>query len=141
MKRFYVNVISDKVKDAAMVAERLLQYESGMMKEIRTKNDWKYNSGSGEEIYQKVIKSTLITPVFFYKTVNPWSSVLGYFDGKAIHINFRKINQLSHADLVGLLVHEKLHALGYSHGNNFKNSDKVDFSVPYYASENIKKWI
>lgn len=141
VKRFYINVINDKVKDAAIVAERLLHYESNMMKELRLKNDWKYNSGSGEEVYQSFAKSDKVVPVFFYKTFNPWSSVLGYFDGKAIYINSRKINQLEHSDLVGLLLHEYGHAVGFTHGNNYKTEDKIKFSVPYYISENINKWI
>ena len=141
MKRFYVNLINDKVKDAALVAERLLHYESSMMKELRAKNDWKYNSGSGEEVYQRFAKATAVVPVFFYKTINPWSSVLGYYDGKAIHINSRKIDKLSHADLVGLLLHEFSHAAGFTHGNNYKTQDKVLYSVPYYLSSNVEKWL
>jgi hypothetical protein len=64
MKRFHINVINDKVKNAAIDAERLLHYESNMMKEIRLKNDFKYQSGTGEEIYQKFAKCEKVIPVF-----------------------------------------------------------------------------
>jgi predicted metallopeptidase len=142
VKRFYVNVINDKVRDAALVAERLLQYESSMMKELRAKNDWKYNSGSGEEVYQKIVKCTAIAPILFYKAFNPWSSVIGYSDGKAIYINSRKINQLTHEDIVANLCHEWLHfGPGFSHGNNYPSKEKNQFSVPYFVSSNIKKWL
>lgn len=142
MKRFYINVINDKVKDAAIFAERLLHYESNMMKELRLKNDWKYNSGSGEEVYQKIVKCDKIAPVFFYKPFNPFSKVIGYSDGKAIYINSRKINQLSHEDIVANLCHEWLHfGPGFSHGNNYPSKDKNEFSVNYYVSSNINKWL
>ena len=141
MKRFYINVISDKIKNAALDAERLLHYESNMMKEIRLKNDWKYNSGSGEEIYDKFASTTKIVPVFTYRPKWIFSKAIGYFDGESIHINTRKLHDLSHADIVGLLCHEYSHAVGYSHGNNYPSENKNKFSVPYFISSNIDKWL
>jgi hypothetical protein len=141
MKRFYINVISDKIKNAAIDAERLLHYESSMMKEIREKNDFKYNSGTGEEIYQKFASSDKAVPVFTYRSKWAFSRVIGYFDGKAIYINLRKLPGLSHEDIVSNLCHEYGHALGYGHGSNYPSEDKNKFSLPYWISSNVKRFL
>jgi hypothetical protein len=141
MKRFYVNVINDKIKSAALDAEKLLNSDSKMMKEIKLKNDFKYNSGLGEEIYDKFASTTKVVPVFTYRPKWIFSKAIGYFDGESIHINTRKLPDLSHADIVGLLCHEYSHAVGYSHGNNFPSEEKSKFSVPYFISDNVEKWL
>ena len=141
MKKFQNNVIGYGVNDAVMVAEKLLMPESKMLKEFREKNDWKYNSGNGEQVYEKIISCTSIVPIFTYRPKWIFTKAVGYFDGQNIHINLRKIENLTTINLVALLVHEWLHAAGFSHGNNYQTDDKNKYSVNYYASENIGKWI
>ena len=142
MKRFYNNILGNKeVADAITIAEKLFMPDSPMMIELKAKNDWKYNSGTGEEVFKKITECTKIAPVFMYKSKWFWSAALGYSDGKSIYINSRKFGSLDKAELIGLLLHEAAHMCGFSHANNYKTEDKVKFSVPYYVSENIVKWL
>ena len=140
--KFQNNVINKNVAAAIIDAERLLHPDSKMMQELKLKNDFKYNSGTGVEVYNRVINCDVVAPVFTYRPFWFRSKVLGYADGKAIYLNLYKLDKLNHAELVGLLLHEWLH-LGpkFGHGNNYKTKDKVNFSVNYFVSENVGKWL
>ena len=143
--KFQVNIISKEVKAAAMVAENLFHPCSEMMDELRVKDDFKYNSGTGSEIVSKILGFNKTIQVFSYRPRNPFTKAVGYFDGKAIHINVNKISSLTHSDLVGMLCHEYLHFVGFNHGTgwrrNYKTQDKVLYSLPYFVSENIGRWL
>jgi hypothetical protein len=139
--KFKNNVINKDIAFAVMVAETLFQPESLMMQELREKNDFAFNSGSGIEVYNKILNCKTVAPIFTYRSKLPWSKAMGYSDGKAIHLNLRKLNGLNIPELVGLLCHEYLHLVGFGHGNNFKTKEKCEFSVNYFASSNIGKWI
>lgn len=140
MKRFQNNVICPNIAKAIKESEILLDPDSMMMKNIRKKDDFKYKSGSGEEVYIKLRQQRDLVPVFTYRPWWAWSKALGYYDGKAIHINILKLENLDHAQLVGLLCHEYAHHCGFKHGTNLKTKNKVLYSVPYFISQNIKKW-
>jgi predicted metallopeptidase len=112
-----------------------------MLHDISNKDNFKYNSGTGDEIVNKILKCDKIAPIFFYKPFNPFTKAMGYSDGKAIYLNSRKFKDFSFNDLVGLLCHEYLHMVGFSHGNNYKTEEKCLYSVNYFVSENMSKWI
>ena len=139
--RFQVNIISKEVKAAAILAEGLFDYQSAMMQELAEKDDFKYNSGTGLEIFLKISRFKKTIQVFSYKPWYAYSKAIGYSDSKGIHINLRKLGSLSHADIVGWLVHEASHQVGFTHSSNYKTEEKVKFSVPYYISENISRWL
>lgn len=139
--RFQNNVIDKNVTQAIIAAENLFSPLSPMMQAIQKKNDFKFNSGSGEEIFQKIMNHRQSLPVFTYRPKWRFSKAIGYYDGRAMHINLYKLPGMSHADIVANLCHEKLHHIGFSHGNNWKTEEKCLFSVPYFASENITKWL
>lgn len=142
MKKFYVNVIDQRIKDSALVAERLFLPDSPMMNEIYLKNDFKYDSGSGKQVFERIVTCDKIAPVFFYKPKWIFSKALGYSDGKAIYINLRILPSLSDADIIGLLCHEWLHyGPGFSHGSNTPSKEKDLHSVNYFVSSNIAKWL
>lgn len=141
MKRFQNNVIDKNINEAVAIAERLFMPSSPMLLELRVKNDFKYNSGSGEEIYQKVLNHQEPLPVFTYKPRWRFSKAIGYFDGKAMHINLYKLPLMSVVDIVANLCHEKLHHIGFGHGSNWKTKEKTKYSVNYYVSENMRKWL
>jgi hypothetical protein len=138
--RFRNCVIDKDIASAIVEANRLLSVNSPMIDELKLKNDFKYASGSGEEVVKKLLAPTEPVSVFIYRPWNKWSSALGYFDGKSIFVNVRKL-PINRADLVGLLCHEFAHYAGFNHGNNYKTNDKILFSVPYFISENVRKWI
>lgn len=141
--------IEPRVFRAIKFAKELLHPDSKMMKELWHKNDFEYNSGLGQEICEKIVFFTEPTKVFFFKSKNPWSKSFGYFNNvDSIFINTRKFNELCKEDekgrmpgLIGFLCHERLHHVGFSHGNNFKTKHKCLYSVNYFVSENIERWL
>ena len=141
MKRFQNNVIDQKVSAAIKDAELMLLPSSLFLQELRAKNDWKYNSGTGEKVYSHFLMDKKPLPVFAYTPFNPWTSAIGYFNGKATFINSRKLPMLDHQELVENLTHEFCHYLGFGHGNNYKTRGKCHFSVPYWASENVGRFL
>lgn len=142
MKRFSVNVIDEKVVKAAEIAEALLTENSKMMLELSQKSDWKYKPVLyGKELVEQLCEPRDTIPVFTYKPFYWRSSVIGYFDGKAIYVNLRKLPTMTVEDVASNLLHEYCHYAGFSHGNKYKTHDKVLYSVPYFVSENFKRWL
>lgn len=140
--RFRDYTIDKQVRDAIADAERLLNIGSPMMNEIMKKNDFEYNSGSGMDVMTKIAACSKTAPVNFYRPFNPWTRALGYSDNTGVFINSRKFRSFTHADIVGLMIHEWLHfGPGFSHGNNFKTEHKVNHSVNYWCSENVARWL
>lgn len=138
----FVNMSGKKELDVAIeMANRLLHPSSEMMRELIQKNDWKYNSGSGAEVVTKLVAPRPAIHVYTYRPKNPWTSALGYFDGKAIHVNIKAIPKLNAPQLAGLKLHEWSHYCGLSHGNNYKTKEKCLYSVPYFISENVERWL
>jgi hypothetical protein len=139
--RFINKTLNPKVTDAIYLANNLLASESKLITDIRYKNDWKYNTPAN--FIDELLKVRPPISVFFYRSFNPFTKVLGYYQSGQININVKKVSLESFAteDLVGLLLHEYAHYCGFTHGNNYKTQDKVMYSVPYYLSENIKNWL
>jgi hypothetical protein len=136
--RFKNCVIDKNIAHAIKEVEKLLSPDSKMIKELSGKKDFKYNSG--KDVSSRLLEERQPISVFTYRPWNPWTKSMGYFDGKAIHINITKLNSFDFQELCGLLLHEYAHYCGFFHGNNFKTQEKCLYSVPYYLSENITKW-
>lgn len=144
--RFNNRTNNPDVSNAINLAEKLLSSDSKMMQEIRLKNDFKYNSGSGEEVY-----TILFTPppwpipVYTYRPKNPFTKAVAYRDALGIHFNVYKIKNLNTVSMTGTLLHELAHDEGFNHGTgwfaNRKTKEKCLYSVPYYLSENVSKWL
>lgn len=143
MNRFLNMTSNQEIKFAIGQANNLLMAGSNMIEDIFKKNDWKFNSGSGASIAMNLLTLRAPIQVFTYRPFNPLTRAIGYYDGKAIHINIRKLPDLTHLEIVSNLVHEFSHHAGYSHGSNWKTEEKIKYSVPYYLSENIRqgKWL
>lgn len=140
--RFKNNVINKEVANACVVANELLTEGSLMLEEIRKKNDFAYNSGTGEEVYNKIIKCKTVVPVFTYRPKWFFTKALGMTKNNAIHLNIYALDNMDEKALVGLLCHEWLHAgPKFSHSNNYKTEFKCKHSVNYWVSENVSKWI
>jgi urease accessory protein UreE len=139
--RFYNMTTQQKISDAIVIAEKLLEYNSAMLIEISKKDDFKYNSGKGVEVALALHAERSLVKVFTYKPKWVFSKAIGYSDGKAIYVNLRKLPEMSVIDVASNLLHEMAHHAGFNHSNNYKTQDKVLYSVPYYLSENISKWM
>ena len=139
--RFENKTFNHDIRLAITIASTLLSEKSKMIEEIKTKNDFVFGSGDGLKVAANLLLDRPLVPVFLFKSINPFTRSLGYFDGKAIFINRRSLDKLSIVQLTGLMLHEYSHYCGYGHGNNFKTKAKTETSVPYFLSENIQKWI
>lgn len=139
-----INKTIHKEIDAAIIeAQELFSHTSPMMIEIARKNDFKYNSDDGLEVYNKLINHTTPINIYTYRPAWRFSRAIGYSDKQGIHINLYKLPTMSHLDIVANICHEACHQAGFSHGNNFKTKDKILYSVPYFVSDGISKglWI
>ena len=141
MTRFENRTLDKSINAVIIKANELLYPNSAMLRELIDKNDFKFNSGDGKDVVSKIVYCKKVAPIFFYKPFNRFSKAMGYSDGKAIYLNSRKFKDFSFNDLVGLLIHEYLHMVGFNHGNNYKTQEKCLYSVPYYLSENVSRWI
>ena len=139
--RFKNNIINSKVSEAIKKAESILMAGSNMINELAEKDDFKYNSGHGVQVALNLILVKEPINVYTYKSINPFSKAIGYYDGEAIWINSRKMQAMDINSLVGLFIHEYSHYCGYGHGNNYKSQEKCLYSVPYYLSENVARWV
>ena len=139
--RFKNCIISNEVNHAIKQVEKLLTVESSMIKELQSKNDWRFNSGTSGEVIVKLLEQREPISIFTYRPWNPFTKAVGYFDGKAIHISVKALESFDFEKLCGLLLHEYAHYCGFNHANNFKNEEKCKYSVPYFLSSNITKWI
>lgn len=131
----------DYITEAIKKAEAMLLPTSPLMKELQIKDDFKFNSGRGVDICEKLVLCPVIAPVYFYRPINPFTSAMGYSTNGEIYLNTRKLSSFSFSDVVGLLLHEYAHVAGFSHSNNFKTQEKIKFSVPYYLSENVGRFL
>jgi hypothetical protein len=139
--RFRNCIISHEINHAIKQVEKLLNVDSSMIKELQSKNDWRFNSGTSGEVIVKLLEDREPINVYTYRPWNPFSKAVGYYDGKAIHISVKALESFNFEKLCGLLVHEYSHYCGFSHGNNYKTDEKCKYSVPYFLSENITKWV
>lgn len=144
MERFRNCIISSEVGSAIRVAEKLLSPESKMIQELESnKASFKYNTP--ENFIELLLKKKEIINVYTYRPYNIWSKVIGHYSDGKIYLNLRKLPSMGHIDLVGFLLHEYAHYSGLHHGTgptrNYITKDKLLYSVPYYLSENVAKWI
>lgn len=122
---------------AIEIAENALTSSSYIMALVSYKNDWKYGTNmTGAEVVKKLCNFEGHISVKLYKSFNPWSAAIAYYDGKDIYFNTRKLSK-SPLIITSTLVHEWSHHCGFKHGNNYKTKDKCLYSVPYFLSENI----
>lgn len=141
MNRFQNNVISQTMRDAVNIANYLLEPTSPMMQDLALKNDFKYNSGTGIQVVEKLLKEKPLLKIQTYRPWYRWSSAIASYSNGVVSFNVYKIESLDAVDMAGTLVHEYCHHSGLSHSNNYKTKDKSLYSVPYYCSDNIINWL
>lgn len=145
MKRFIINAIDQKLLEAVIRAEALLDPKSALMMAVKQKNDWKYNAGTGDAVYQRLISQASLVPVFVVAPKRKTSAV-GYFQNGKIFIYTTYLETATVEELVATLLHEWAHHQGFNHSSafgtsNFKTKHKCLYSVPYWLSENAKNYL
>jgi hypothetical protein len=135
MKRFRNCIIDRKIRVAIDETERLLLPDSPLMA-LASVTKFKYGA-ENVDVVRELTKERELINIYTYRPWNPFSKAIGYFDGKAIHINIKMLESFDYKKVVGLLIHEYSHYCGFTHGNNFVTEGKKKFSVPYWLSENV----
>lgn len=74
-----------------------------------------------------------------YKTLNPFSRVIGYAQSNTIFVNTRKID-LPYYERVENIAHETLHLCGYKHRGNYVNAFNLK-TVPYMVGSIFKNYV
>jgi hypothetical protein len=144
MKRFNNCAVSGKLELAITSATLLLEEPSKLYNDVFYKNDWKYNSGSGIDVYKSLYKEK--TPINVYVVPSKNTKAVAYFQNGNIYIYQSYLDTASITNLVGTLLHEYAHYCGFNHNSsfgtsNFKTKAKSLYSVPYYLSENVSRWV
>jgi hypothetical protein len=144
MKRFNLCAISSKLEIAIDEVKYLLSRNTPMMVEILEKNDWKYNSGTGFSIHDSLLKERDVINVYLVPSKK--TKAVAFFQNGNIYIYQSYLDSSSIAQLAGTLLHEYAHYCGFNHNSsfgtsNFKTKSKCLYSVPYYLSENVEKWV
>lgn len=141
--RFFNMTASKEVNDAVKLAGMQLLPYTKLFEAVSNKDDWKYdNIQNGSQVsWSLCVTERKPLPVFTYKPFNPFTKAVGYFDGKAIHINSRKLPFMTTVEIASNLIHEYAHYCGFTHGSNYKTKEKCLYSVPYFLSENLSRWL
>ena len=140
--RFY-NAISE--------AESLLSINSPLMELVEDKNDWKYNTNMfGVQVAFTLSQDSIKPLSVNLYTPDRKTSAIGYYDGAvSMFFNKKVLDSLREDDFMEVvvpnLIHEWAHYKGFNHGTgifrNYKTKRKCNYSVPYYISENAKKFL
>lgn len=137
-------IIGKELSHPIQIAESLLTPYSLMTKELQ-KNAGIFKYNTPDNFLELLLQKKEPISVFTYRPKNPWSKAVGYYSSGKIHLNIRKLPEMDKLDLIGFLLHEYAHYSGLHHGTgplrNYITEDKLKYSVPYYLSENVKKWI
>jgi hypothetical protein len=144
MKRFNLCAVSTKLEIAIHDAQNLLNHNTRMINEIVDKQDWKYNSGTGLAVRDSLLKERDVINVYVAPSKN--TKAVAYFQNGNIYIYQTYLDTVLFVNLVGTLLHEYAHYCGFNHNSsfgtsNFKTKAKCLYSVPYYLSENVARWV
>lgn len=140
---------STKVQLAIATADRLLDHGSEMLMYTRGKTDWQYDVDFRTVAIKLATMPKKPIPIELYYP-NKNSAQTASWDGKTISISAYYHMRAENLDMVGSLVHEWCHAVGFHHQDkgwwgsvrrNYWSLNKSKYSVPYHLSDNIGLWI
>lgn len=142
MKRFQNSTVGlPKLIEAIRLAEADLDFNSVLMGLVLDKNDWKYKSGGGPEVFEKLTRERPLVSVYV-KQGNPKSAAIGAYSNGVITLYEHYVERATVDELRASLRHEYAHYAGFSHNSgpfgltsNYKTKDKCLYSVPYWLSE------
>lgn len=142
MKRFQNSTVNvPKLIQAILLAEQDLHSTSWIMLKALEKNDWKYNAGTGPEVYLQLVEERELVSVYVKKG-NPRSAALGMYSNGVITFYEQYVETATVDELRASLRHEYAHYAGFNHHSgfrgltsNYKTKDKCLYSVPYWLSE------
>lgn len=131
-----------RIEIAVMKANEILN-NTEFLEFVASKHDFNLSNDHGTMIVEKLRATLQKATLVGYRP--PWwkhRSVYAYVmhDSDVIHMNSKKFRR-SIASLTGTIVHEYMHVIGYSHGNNTPKGSNRYNSVPYWMGSAAKNWI
>lgn len=140
------------VESAIENADELLHPQSPLIGAVALKDDWKYGVESGVKaafLLTHVPRPPVPVEIYYPKYKN--SDQTAAWNGNRIGINgYWLMNNPGMIKLTGSVLHEWSHACGFNHQapgpwgyirRNYWSKDKSNYSIPYFISDNISKWI
>lgn len=106
---------------------------------VLNKSKWDFSDATPEQIRERIrggfdVRITTYKPSIWKG--GKWSHVIGYHSAGTIYLNTYYIVRPD-CEIINTLVHEPMHTLGYSHGNNLP--DGKDDSVPYWMGDRAQE--
>ncbi len=147
--RFINKANNENISEACKIAHDLIEFrESKLHRAISEKvfkwarnNDEKAFIG-GHDASARLRNGPMNIAVKPYRPGWRFSRAIAMTKGGGvIFFNEYKLNKLSVIDIASTLCHEYSHECGFSHGGNLKTKYKCEWSLPYYLSENVSKWL
>lgn len=108
------------------------------IKNVERFNHTEFSSSDIAKMIPKLmsVSSAVIRP---YKTLNPFSAVIGHAADGVIYVNTRKLG-LPLYDRVGNLFHESTHLVGFSHKGNRPDAYNLR-TVPYLSASIFVRYL
>lgn len=116
-------------------------FNEKFLEKIKAVQNFNHTELDSKEVAEKIWRefNKLNVNVVPYKTVNPWSKVIGYAKGNTIYVNTRK-SDLSLLDRIENIFHEATHLIGFSHDGNRVTNYNLK-TVPYLSANIFKNFI
>ena len=140
--------ITDAVKVAEYIIEGKVLYQK--LKEKHYSREWfKYDTGTFTDVVTKLKSNHSPISILTYDPGYKSKSI-GYYQDSEIYLNVRTIHSLKSFEIVGFLLHERAHFLGFHHVDkgwwgkiraNYKTANKCKYSLPYWLSENVRELV
>lgn len=106
---------------------------------VLNKATFDYSDATPTQIRERIAKGFNIRVTTYQPSIwkgGKWSKVVGYHSAGTIYLNTYYVNR-HECEVINTLVHEPMHYLGYSHGDN--SSVGKDNSVPYWMGDRAEE--
>ena len=138
--RIFCEVNDENVRKAASILMKHYKDED-FLNRVREEDFFNHSQHSPVTVASVLEKfpkniTVIIKP---YKTLNPFSNVIGYAENNIIYVNTRKLG-LNWLDRVENLYHEMTHICGYSHKGNRVTGYNLK-TVPYLVANIFKRHV
>ena len=132
--------LSDSIKQYKKISSRAEDFFDYVVKNPRTigRISFDYTIDTRDILLVKVEQSEglIISQVDSYSPIWRFSDVIAYHQNGVIYFNKYKMKR-DDCDVIATFVHEYMHRLGYTHGDN--NPKNKAHSVPYYMGSLAKE--
>lgn len=135
---YILNKVNDESVSKACDLVRKHFQDKVFIATIHQEDRFNHTSDTGKIVSDKIYGNMDKLTVYVkpYKTMNPFSRVIGYAECNTIYVNTRKT--LPVLDRAENIFHECMHLIGYSHKGNRDTAYNLE-TVPYKAARLFRK--